>query len=158
MTRDLLPLNTLRAFEAAGRHQSFSHAAVELGVNHTAISRHVRGLENRLGVQLFKDLARGVVLSSDGDAYHARVTPALDLISDATDDLAKAPDGRVTVNCEPLFAQKFVVHGWHCFGPAIPRSNCGLKPSMNLRMLTDTRLILPPGLPIPVDWMSLLNY
>jgi hypothetical protein len=33
-----------------------------------------------------------------------------------------------------------------------------LKPSMNLRMLTDTRLILPPGLPIPVDWMSLLNY
>ena len=57
MTRDLLPLNTLRAFEAAGRHQSFSHAAVELGVNHTAISRHVRGLENRLGVQLFKDLA-----------------------------------------------------------------------------------------------------
>ncbi|MFT4707994.1 MAG: LysR family glycine cleavage system transcriptional activator [Ascidiaceihabitans sp.] len=63
MTRDLPPLNTLRAFEAAGRHQSFSHAAVELGVNHTAISRHVRGLENRLGVQLFKDLARGVVLS-----------------------------------------------------------------------------------------------
>jgi LysR family glycine cleavage system transcriptional activator len=132
MSRDLPPLNALRAFEAAGRHQSFSRAAVELGVNHSAISRHVRGLEHRLGVQLFKDLARGVVLSSDGEAYLARVTPALDLISDATDDLAKAPEGRVTVNCEPLFAQKFIVPRLASFQARYPKVDLRLEASHDL--------------------------
>ncbi|WP_420012795.1 LysR family transcriptional regulator [Tateyamaria sp.] len=37
MSRTLPPLNALRAFEAAGRHQSFSRAADELGVSHSAI-------------------------------------------------------------------------------------------------------------------------
>ncbi|MFC6582966.1 LysR family transcriptional regulator [Sulfitobacter aestuariivivens] len=43
MARSLPPLNALRAFEAAGRHQSFSKAGDELGVSHSSISRHVRG-------------------------------------------------------------------------------------------------------------------
>ena len=66
MPRSLPPLNALRAFEAAGRHQSFSGAAEELAVSHSAISRHVRGLEDRLGVQLFRDLPRGVALTQAG--------------------------------------------------------------------------------------------
>ena len=44
MRRILPPLNGLRAFEAAGRLGSFTRAAEELNVSHSAISRHVRGL------------------------------------------------------------------------------------------------------------------
>ena len=69
MARSLPPLNALRAFEAAGRHQSFSRAADELGVSHSAVSRHVRGLEDRLGAQLFRDLPRGVALTQAGARY-----------------------------------------------------------------------------------------
>ncbi|WP_299146956.1 LysR family transcriptional regulator [uncultured Tateyamaria sp.] len=109
MARSLPPLNALRAFEAAGRHQSFSRAAEELGVSHSAISRHVRGLEQRLGVHLFRDAARGVVLTAEGGHYLRRVSPALDVIGDATEGLADKPAGRVVVNSEPVFAAKIVV-------------------------------------------------
>ena len=81
MSRKLPPLNALRAFEAAGRHDSFTRAAQELGVNHSAISRHVRGLEHRLGVHLFKDLPRGVALTPEGQSYLKRITAALDLVA-----------------------------------------------------------------------------
>lgn len=106
--RSLPPLNALRAFEAAGRHESFSRAAEELGVSHSAISRHVRGLEQRLGVSLFRDVSRGVQLTAEGRAYLHRISPALDVIGDATEGLASAPAGRVVINSEPLFAAKVV--------------------------------------------------
>ncbi len=109
MARSLPPLNALRAFEAAGRHESFSRAADELGVSHSAISRHVRGLEQRLGVQLFRDAARGVALTPEGDHYLQRIRPAFDVIDAATDGLADRPAGQVTINSEPLFASKVIV-------------------------------------------------
>ena len=69
MSRQLPPLNALRAFEAAGRHQSFSRAAEELSVSHSSISRHVRGLEHRLGAPLFRTEQRGVALTEAGQRY-----------------------------------------------------------------------------------------
>lgn len=109
MSRTLPPLNALRAFEAAARHESFSRAAEELGVSHSAISRHVRGLEARLGVQLFRDASRGVMLTSEGGHYLQRITPAFDVIGEATEGLADTPAGRVVVNSEPVFAMKIVI-------------------------------------------------
>lgn len=109
MSRQLPPLNALRAFEAAGRHQSFSRAAEELGVSHSSISRHVRGLEDRLGVQLFRDLPRGLELSEYGATYLSQVSPALDAIASATETLTEFPKGTVWVNSETLFATKLLV-------------------------------------------------
>jgi LysR family glycine cleavage system transcriptional activator len=109
MSRTLPPLNALRAFEAAGRHESFSRAADELGVSHSSISRHVRGLEQRLGVQLFRDAKRGVVLTAEGSHYLQRIGPAFDVIDAATEGLADQPAGRVTINSEPVFAAKVIV-------------------------------------------------
>ena len=47
--RKLPPLNAIRAFEAAGRHVSFTKAAAELHVTHGAVSRQVAQLEAWLG-------------------------------------------------------------------------------------------------------------
>jgi len=129
MSRNLPPLNALRAFDAAGRHQSFSRAADELSVSHSAISRHVRGLEARLGVQLFRELPRGVELTLAGQTYLERVLPALDLIAEATDDLAQTPTGRVTVNSEPLFAERFIVPRLATFQHAYPDVEIRLEAS-----------------------------
>ncbi|MEL7098064.1 MAG: LysR family transcriptional regulator [Pseudomonadota bacterium] len=104
--RTLPPLNALRAFEAAARHESFTRAAEELSVSHSAISRHVRGLEARLGLALFKSASRGVTLTPEGAHYLARITPAFDVIGAATEGLSDRPEGRVVINCEPLFAAK----------------------------------------------------
>ncbi|MEW9918389.1 LysR substrate-binding domain-containing protein [Marimonas sp. MJW-29] len=132
MYRNLPPLNALRAFEAAGRHQSFSKAAEELGVSHSSISRHVRGLEDRLGVQLFRELSRGVALSPDGAVYLAEVSPALDAIATATDGLAETPQGTVTVNAEPLFATKWVMPRLGAFTAAHPDIEVRLEASRHL--------------------------
>jgi len=52
--RTYIPLNALRAFEAAARHLSFTRAAAELCVTPTAISHQIRSLEEFLETSLFE--------------------------------------------------------------------------------------------------------
>jgi len=66
MSRDLPPLNALRAFEAAARLQSVSRAADELCVTHGAVSRQIQTLEQHLGLALFSKDGRGVKLTDAG--------------------------------------------------------------------------------------------
>jgi len=63
-----LPLNALRAFEVSARHLSFTRAAAELNVTQTAVSQHVKNLEDRLQVPLFRRLPRGLALTDEGQA------------------------------------------------------------------------------------------
>jgi LysR family glycine cleavage system transcriptional activator len=154
MSRRLPPLNALRAFEAAGRHESFSRAAQELSVSHSSISRHVRGLEDRLGVQLFRDNARGIKLSPDGAAYLARVGPALDAIAEATEGLTQAPEGAVTLNSEPLFATKWLIPRLAEFQTKFPDVDLRIESSRYLadvaRYEADVAIrFIPPGAVYP---------
>ncbi|HMA48169.1 MAG TPA: transcriptional regulator GcvA [Magnetospirillaceae bacterium] len=66
-----LPLNALRAFEAAARHLSFAQAAHELGVTPAAVSQQVKRLEQRLGQPLFLRLNRAVRLTEAGQRLAA---------------------------------------------------------------------------------------
>ncbi len=109
MPRNLPPLNPLRAYEAAGRLGSFTRAADEINVSHSAISRHIRGLEKRLNVLLFRTQKSGVVLTEQGQSYLAQITPALDQIAEATDALTTEPNGVVTMTTESAVAQKWLV-------------------------------------------------
>lgn len=66
MSRDLPPLNALRAFEAVARLDSVSRAAAELHVTHGAVSRQLRILEDALGMALFVRQGRGLSLTLAG--------------------------------------------------------------------------------------------
>ena len=132
MSRNLPPLNALRAFEAAARHQHFSRAAEELNVSHSAISRHVRGLEHRLNVRLFRDEARGVALTSEGARYLAFVGPALDQIAEATEELRERPQGVVVLNSEPSFALRWLTPRLGGFYAAHPEVELRLEASSEL--------------------------
>lgn len=104
MTHILPPLNALRAFEAAARHLSFKRAAQELHVTPAAISHQVRGLEERLGIVLFKRLHSGLVLTSAGRAYLEPVRQAFSGLASATAKLN--PEGMtalVHVGIHPAF-------------------------------------------------------
>lgn len=94
---DLPPLEWLRVFEAAGRLGNFTAAARELGLTQAAVSQRIRNLEGRLGVRLFRRLARGVELTADGDAYLPHVTSALAAMRRGTQDLFGAPRRRVSI-------------------------------------------------------------
>ncbi|MEJ6709355.1 MAG: LysR family transcriptional regulator [Amylibacter sp.] len=88
----------MRAFETAARLQSFSRVAEELNVSHSAISRHVRGLEKWLDVQLFKIAQRGVTLTELGRWYAAQITPLMDQIAIATEQVTEKPKGVITLS------------------------------------------------------------
>src|SRR5690349_24643610 len=80
MSRSQLPLNALRAFEAAARHASFTHAAEELHVTQAAVSHQVKALEARLGVALFVRSPRGLEITGEGLALPPDLRDALDCI------------------------------------------------------------------------------
>ena len=60
------PLYALRAFEAAARFGSFTQAAQSLFITQSAISRHVKALEEHLGCQLFERHGPRLLLTDAG--------------------------------------------------------------------------------------------
>jgi LysR family transcriptional regulator of beta-lactamase len=92
MIRPYLPLNALRAFEAAARHESFTRAAIELCVTPAALSHQVKALEERLGASLFRRLPRGLALTDEGQALLPVLRDAFDRIAAL---LQRFDDGRV---------------------------------------------------------------
>src|SRR5215470_13262051 len=120
MARRLPPLNALRAFEAASRHNGFTGAAAELRVSHAAVSRHVRALEARLGVTLFRTAKRGVELSPAGHRYLQTVSAAFDSIADATDAVAAVSQKQIRASVHPAFAGRWLIHRLGRFGQAYP--------------------------------------
>ena len=88
MERAQLPLNALRAFEAAARHLNFTRAAVELCVSQGAVSHHVALLERRLGTRLFHRLPRGLALTDNGQALVPVLAETFDRVGAVLDQYA----------------------------------------------------------------------
>ena len=86
-----LPLNALRAFEVSARHLSFTRAAEELNVTQTAVSQHVKNLEERLKVQLFRRLPRGLALTDEGMSLLPALTESFERMAQLLD---RFDDGR----------------------------------------------------------------
>jgi LysR family transcriptional regulator of beta-lactamase len=76
-----LPLNALRAFEVSARHLSFTRAAQELNLTQTAVSQHVKNLEQRLGKPLFRRVPRGLALTDEGLALLPTLVDAFARVS-----------------------------------------------------------------------------
>jgi DNA-binding transcriptional LysR family regulator len=85
MARNIPPLQALRALEAAARRRSFSRAAEELHLTHSAISHHLRALEAELGVALFKRVGSQMIPTAAGAQLADRVRRSLDDLRDALD-------------------------------------------------------------------------
>lgn len=101
-----LPLNALRAFEAAARLGGFSAAATELGVGAGAVSAHVKALEEDLGAPLFERNARGVALTALGQKVLPDLTAAFDMLGQTTQRLrAEAQPQVVHIVTLPSIAQ-----------------------------------------------------
>jgi LysR family glycine cleavage system transcriptional activator len=108
----LPPLAALRAFEVAARHLSFTRAAEELSVSQTAVSHHVRTLEDFLGVALFRRLPRKVELTEQGRAWAAAASAGFEKLYEAKRTLRRPqPSARpsVSVTILPSFASRWLV-------------------------------------------------
>jgi LysR family glycine cleavage system transcriptional activator len=87
----------LRAFESAARHLSFTVAADELCVTQSAISRHVKNLEEHYRLKLFIRLARALELTKEGDRLYTVVEKSFDQIESISRTLSKTKAARCLV-------------------------------------------------------------
>ena len=104
----LPPLESLRFFEAAARHQSFARAATELAVTPAAVAYRILGLEKHLGAPLFVRRHRGVVLNARGASYLHEVQRILAEIQGASDRLRTPPRPVRIVSVESV-AEKWLI-------------------------------------------------
>src|SRR5256885_16340328 len=89
MPRRLPPLNALKAFEAAARHESFTRAAEELCVTQGAVSHQVKALETQLAIKLFSRERQRLIITEAGRDYLTVVRDALDRIAAGTERLLR---------------------------------------------------------------------
>ena len=110
MSRELPPLNALRAFEVAARLQSISLAADELHVTHGAVSRQIRALETQLGVALFGKDGRGVKLTAAGSKLRDGTFEAFERLRDLCFELKQqSRDAPFVLGCPgSLLARWFI--------------------------------------------------
>jgi len=132
LRRSLPPLNALRSFEAAARHQSFTRAADELCVTQGAVSHQVKALEAELGLKLFNRGLRGLAITEPGRNYLAAVQDAFDRIALGTDRLLQRQQaGIVTVSTSPDFAAKWLVSRLGRFSEAHPEIELKISATMH---------------------------
>ena len=109
----LPPVATLRAFEAAARHLSFTKAAQELFITQSAVSRQIRNLEEWFGVQLFTRGHRQVTLTSEGEMYRRELSEAFNRIDLATRRLNR------TRSRDVLYIHVYVTFAMHWLIPRL---------------------------------------
>jgi LysR family transcriptional regulator, glycine cleavage system transcriptional activator len=117
----LPPLNALKAFEAAARHEIFTRAAEELCVTQGAVSHQVKALEAELALKLFNRERQRLIITEAGKDYLTVVRDALDRIAVGTERLLQRQNaGVLTVSTSPDFAAKWLVHRLGHFADAHP--------------------------------------
>lgn len=101
-------IDGMRAFAAVASSGSFTRAAERLGVSMKLVSKYVRQLENRLGVQLLNRTTRSVHLTDVGQAYFERCLALLDEFDDiesAVQDRQARPQGRIRMTAPTGFGE-----------------------------------------------------
>ncbi len=129
---DWLP--ALAAFEVAARHQNFANAGEELHLTASAVSHHVRKLEDRLGVALFQRHARGVRLTAEGRRLADAAGDALTDLDDVFLGLRAGRGGGDTVRIATLHS---FAYAW-----LLPRLPSFARAHPHVRLVFDTAISL----------------
>lgn len=133
MAQRLPPMNSLRAFEAAARHLSFTLAAEELHITQAAVSHQIKTLEQALGVRLFRRLNRAIRLTDEGQEFVGEVRKALGHLATAVERLsAPAAGGPLNVSVLPSFAAKWLVPRLGRFRQLHPEIDVRVSPSLGM--------------------------
>ncbi|MEM7428816.1 MAG: transcriptional regulator GcvA [Pseudomonadota bacterium] len=133
MASALPPLNALKAFEAAGRHLSFTRAAAELNVTPAAISHQIKALEELLGVPLFRRLPRALRLTNAGQAALPQIRDGFEALARGVEQMrAHVESSLLTVSVSPSLGAMWLV-------PRLERFR-NLHPDIEIRLDGTDRL------------------
>ncbi|MCL1059000.1 LysR substrate-binding domain-containing protein [Shewanella gelidimarina] len=152
--RRLPPLNPLRAFESAARHQHFARAAEELCVTNSAVSHQVKALEAALGVSLFEKEGRNAKLTQVGQNLLPAIQEAFDIISQACEKaIEPGLSGRLVISAPPELASKWLIKQIGDFAVRYPSIDVSLlvhpSDAQNINAQADLSIIYGAG---DADW------
>ncbi|WP_130618354.1 LysR substrate-binding domain-containing protein [Dyella amyloliquefaciens] len=129
MPRPLPSLNALHAFEASARLGSVSKAAVELHVTHGAVSRHIRSLEEALGLPLFQRQGRGLALTPAGQRLRDTATAAFAQLRDTVESLRpEAGHAPFVLGCPVSLLARWMIPRLERLMAELPELNLHLRP------------------------------
>lgn len=118
---DILPLHSLRAFDAAGRHGSFKAAAELLHVTPSAISHQIADLERYLGVRLFERRAGKSRLTPSGEQLLTDIAAPFEQLRAASARLRIAGQPTtVRLSANPFFADEVLTPALAAFARDYP--------------------------------------
>ncbi|GIU18306.1 LysR substrate-binding domain-containing protein [Shewanella sp. MBTL60-007] len=152
--RRLPPLNPLRAFESAARHEHFSRAADELCVTHSAISHQVKTLEDALGIKLFEKQGRNAKLTQSGANLLPAIQEAFDIIGQACEKAVEPGlSGRLVISAPPELSSKWLIKQIGDFAIRYPSIDVSLlvhtSDETNINPQADLSIIYGAG---DADW------
>lgn len=127
--RKLPPLNALAAFEAVARHRSFTKAAKELFLTHSAVSQRVTQLEKHLEVRLLARSRRAVELTAVGARYLESVRGALSTLALASDQFAENAPRQLRLSVVPVLASNWLIYRLRSFRRLNPNVDLDIQSS-----------------------------
>ncbi|UWU14744.1 LysR family transcriptional regulator [Rhizobium sullae] len=99
-------LERMRTFVRVAERGSLSAVAREFGVGQSTVTRHLRELEEAVGVPLLSRTTRRVTLTDEGSRYYANSLQILRLVERAGDEARGtrgAPAGTIRISCTAAF-------------------------------------------------------
>jgi DNA-binding transcriptional LysR family regulator len=132
----MMDWDKLRIFHMVAEAGSFTHAGESLQLSQSAVSRHISGLEDNLGVTLFHRHARGLILTEQGELLHNSsrdIFARLAMIEGQLSDSKHISDGLITVT-----VAEFI--GTHFLSPLLNKFH-KTHPHIRLNLLMDDRIL-----------------
>jgi LysR family glycine cleavage system transcriptional activator len=128
VSRKLPPLNALKAFEASARLGSFVLAAAELNVTPSAVSQHIKKLEDFYGQQLFIRRNNQLLLTDIARTVLAASSQMMDGLAELTDRLLGGPvRSNLIVSVLPSVGVRWLNRRLSAFLKAFPEVRLDLR-------------------------------
>lgn len=120
MAERIPPLYALRAFEVAARTCSFTRAAEELSITQSAISRHVRTLEEALGCRLFIRNGPRISLSDEGRRLSAELKVGFRIIEEACQPF-RGQGAKLRLKAPSTLTMRWLLHALEMLNQTTPQ-------------------------------------
>lgn len=163
MSRRLPPLYALRAFEAAARHASFTRAAEELVLTQSAVSRHIRTLEEHFACRLFERRGRSLQLTEPARALLPGLSDGFDALERACGAL-QADAGVLRLKAPTTLTVRWLLSRLSRFRTLEPDNEVQLTSAwmdvdrVNFQQEPFDCAVLLAGGEFPSDWDSVLLF
>ena len=153
--RRLPSLNALRFFDSAARQSSFTLAARELCVTHSAVSQQIRQLEEWLGCALFERRAGRVQLTAAGLDLQRAAHDAFDLLERRCDELKRSTQpAELAVGAPASFLSNWLIPRLEHFEARHPDIRIRLQTAADAALLNTQRVdaLILAGRDWPAEW------